>query len=443
MKNKIIYLLMSVLIVSSCDLAGLDDLQPPNKLNEENVFTDENSIHNGLTGVYSLLRETAFTSIIGNNSEMSGTCVSPWGATDFSTNNVLDDNTSLGFLYSDPYKTINAVNYLLEGVDNVVDEGFSNEERDQVKAEAYFVRAFMHFILLREFGQFYDLNSQYGIVIKTKPSKEYLIEPRANVKDVYDQIFADLDFAIDKGPEFQTAVYASKLAAKALKTRVLLSMGEYGQALFLAGEVIGNDDGVELESNYDDVFANTFNSKETIFDVYWDLEQEENGHDMYWNWIWSPSETYLNLIEGDSRKNASVKAGWFSTTVNKYSEQKGAYHLFRLAEMYLISAEATLRSGGSVEDARNDLNVIRARASMPLSVATTKEELLEEIRIEKIAELAFEGVAEDWFDLIRYSILGDIEITDFRPNILSVNQFTLPIPRKTIEISKGIVIQNP
>ena len=79
--------------------------------------------------------------------------------------------------------------------------------------------------------------------------------------------------------------------------------------------------------------------------------------------------------------------------------------IFRLAEIYLIKAEAEFRSGSNPADALALVNMLRARAygSASHSLATlTLPVLLQE----KGREMAMEGVRRD--DLIRYQITDGI-----------------------------------
>ena len=88
----------------------------------------------------------------------------------------------------------------------------------------------------------------------------------------------------------------------------------------------------------------------------------------------------------------------------------------RLADVYLMYAEAALWGYGSVSGAvpgsgltaEQALNVIRNRAQLPNLTAkytATQEIFMQEIIRERAVELAFEG--HRWFDLRRWNLLGD------------------------------------
>lgn len=77
--------------------------------------------------------------------------------------------------------------------------------------------------------------------------------------------------------------------------------------------------------------------------------------------------------------------------------------LMRLAEIYLIEAEANIEmEGGDLELAREDINTIRRRVGMPDVEASSREALRKALRYERTVELCDEGFR--WFDLRRWGM---------------------------------------
>jgi hypothetical protein len=76
--------------------------------------------------------------------------------------------------------------------------------------------------------------------------------------------------------------------------------------------------------------------------------------------------------------------------VDKFDNTFGNVHIIRLAELYLIRAEANLRTGAATtlgNTPLDDVNTIRARAGLdPLATVT-----IANVLTERIHELAFEG----------------------------------------------------
>jgi len=144
--------------------------------------------------------------------------------------------------------------------------------------------------------------------------------------------------------------------------------------------------------------------------------------------------------EADARAALFVRRfGVYRCT--KYGEAATAIEtnvpLFRLAELYLIRAEALAFEQG-VAAALPDLNTVRERAlagsSIPEEDVADIDAFLALILAERRLELAFEG--QYWFDLVR---LGQAEqVRDIAPY-----RRVLPIPTREVQISDGLIEQNP
>lgn len=81
--------------------------------------------------------------------------------------------------------------------------------------------------------------------------------------------------------------------------------------------------------------------------------------------------------------------------------------LMRLAEVYLIEAEANIEmADGNLELARTDINIIRNRVGMPDVVVTSQSGLRKALRYERTVELCNEGFR--WFDLRRWGMASTV-----------------------------------
>lgn len=125
---------------------------------------------------------------------------------------------------------------------------------------------------------------------------------------------------------------------------------------------------------------------------------------------------YVGRIEPEVF-DASTKRGKLSLflvyAINKCSYQEQSKHLWspiisRLAEMYLIRAEANYEKGGAIQATLDDINVLRERAGIPkwtvANMATaengSKKSLHKIIEEERMLELAWEGHRR--FDVFRW-----------------------------------------
>lgn len=457
-----LFILVLAVTISSC---SIDDIQPIDKLTGENTIRDEASAQQILNGIYDLGRDDRVTAYplylaaYGDEGRITGRLTDDRG---FNTNEVEVENVYLSYLYNGQYKIINLSNFLIQELEAGKAIGLSEERKAGMISEAKFQRAFSYFNLLRFFGQYYDMNSAYGVVLRTEFSTVLESDPRSTVQETYTLIESDLEYAIENGPVFVEHFYSGSLAAKALLAKVKLYTGEYGEAATLAQEVIENGEGYALEAEYSDIFQKQFNSSEVIFAPF-SGPGAESGSNMYQVSNTTYSE-YLRALsdeqvagpgsldgEGsdfDPRfsfaysevTKGSNKQGKYPFAPTTGSQKNTMYHL-RLAEMYLVHAEALVRAGGDTGSALSSLNIVRDRAGVEPKSFTDAPTLLEDIRQEKLLELFFEN-GEPLYDLVRYDILGDLDASSIKPTMNSETKFILPIPAQVL-IGNDKVVQNP
>jgi len=452
--NNIIFFI-AVLLLSSCSkLTDVNNVKPVNQLSEGEAITSVSQAQSVLYGAYGQLKSgLEITSYNSGLTCLRGLTMIPGssgGAAEasYENNEVATDDYYLDAIYTKFYQIINNVNHIIEKAALIKTQ---DPRRDQIIGEARFLRALCHFYLLRNQGYFFDLSSKYGIVLKKKPIESAASEPRSTVQDCYNFILEDLDYAISKGPSFTRSLYASSAAAMGLKAKVLLYEKKYGEAANMAREVIQSGK-FSLESNYSDIFIKKIvNTKEVIFQTPYDDKNDRNNKAFIFRAYYLPSPYYADLLIGDNRDtsalvrntNGTLRNKKFNNTVfNGQSLTADTEYFLRLDEIYLILAEAIVRSDGNLEEAKDALNSIRARVHMPNTVASTKSELLEAIRSEKILELGAES-GEEWFDLVRYAVEGNIDIKTFKPGVISETKYVLPLPKPTVDLSNGVVEQNP
>ncbi|MEO8932748.1 MAG: RagB/SusD family nutrient uptake outer membrane protein [Xanthomarina sp.] len=463
-KYKNLAYLVLLTLVTSC---SIDDVQPINQLPAENAITNATSAQQVLNSVYDLGREfdlgsfPIYLAAYGNEGVITGFLS---GSNGYNTNQVRVGNTFLANVYNGHYKIINQSNFLIQELEAGHAVGLSEVRKVEMISEAKFQRAFSHFTLLRYFGQFYDLNSNYGIVVKTEFSTELIALPRNSVQEVYTQIIEDLEYAEANGPINIAHYYTGSLAARALLSKVSLYVGDYQRAATLADEVINNTEGYALEANYASIFSNSFNSSEVIFapltgpDNEGGTTMDQVNRSTFSENLESLSDAQVGSVgDGDLSATGSGYDPRFSFAYSedtqgnnqngKYpfldlvsSQGNTLYHL-RLAEMYLVHAEAEARRpGGNLTDALASVNALRFRAGVAVKVLDPTT-ILEDIRQEKLLELFFEN-GEPWFDMVRYASLGNLDISLEKPTVTSENQYVLPIPSQVL-IGNNNMIQNP
>ena len=256
--KKIYILLITVGGLYGCELTDVVDQNPPNNLVSENVVVDAASAENLLNGAYSILNDQFFYAYTETTPGLLSGSMDRrlfLANIELSENDVAADNSVAGSTWVTFYEMANAANTVIELVGKLPDATFVNDTRkSEILAEAHFLRAMAHFEALRYYGQFYDMASELGVIIRTSPADFVTRDKaRSSVADVYSQITDDLDVAIASCPDYSVSYYASKTAAKALKARVLLFMGEYAQAATLANEVI-TEGSVSLSGTFSAAF---------------------------------------------------------------------------------------------------------------------------------------------------------------------------------------------
>ena len=271
----------------------------------------------------------------------------------------------------------------------------------------------------------------------------------------YTQIIKDLQEAKNLLPENYDAAgrtRPNKWAAAALLARVYLYRQSWAQAEGEATEVI-NAPAYTLLNNPNDVFLAA--SKEAI----WQLVPVNVGFNTAEGNAFVPASAtvkpayaataaLLNAFEpGDTRRTAWLKANTISSVAYyfpfKYKVRSGTalteYNtVLRLAELYLVRAEARTRQN-KLPEAQQDLNVIRSRASLPNTTATTEAGLVLAIEKERQTEL-FAEWGHRWLDLKRTGRI-DAVLSAAKPGWQSTAAL-YPIPLAEL-LANPFLTQNP
>lgn len=477
MKKSIIYILLGLLALAqySCkkDLNAL----PKSQKVDGNVITDYKSAKTALNGVYYNLAEVSNTYgdpivFIHFYSELYPAMAV--GAVDYYYGSlpVTTRTQSVGDISSSEvlstwqtnYTIINSANAVISNIETIPNGGITENDKKSVLGEAHFLRAFANFRLLWNYGQFWDVNSQYGILLRTEPTTtENIAKARSSVKETYDLILSDLDFAIANAPVTNEPYYSTSWAAKVLKSRVLMlrgGTGDYTAVIALANDVINNSP-YQLENDAKDIFTSKgLSSSEVILGIKPFPNQTSKSFILYnfdyqyvtyiagalatdifsgdprWNWMFAEFDGYPDI--GVS-KFFNLGAG-NSPTRGSYSEVS---YLIRLTEIYMLKAEALAKSGGNMEEAKSIVKDIMARGGVTdfsaIDNAETANDLLVEIFKENFKNFLMEdGIP--WLSLLR---LPFNTVKSLRPDITTVNQYIMPVPREEFELNKSFGPQNP
>ena len=468
-KQYISVTLLSVIFFGCSMMGSIDDIELDNVQTDNELVTDARSAETALNGVYATWNHLDIGWFTNHLSFRSRTInqMGVIGANGFSTNDVKVENSMLARNYTVLYRVINMANSVISKLEKDAPKDIEETRLKGMLAEAKYTRALAHFMLLRQYGEFYKLSSAYGIVIYETPARDNEPKERSSVKESFKFIQEDLEFAAENASDEPRAhYYVGRTSSKALLSRVLLYQEKFEQAATLAGEAIDGaaDEGYAIEPDYLDIFRKRSLSQEVLFAPYAQYPGETNF--MLINSVFTgPSAQKvadelvpgnINMTSGAGMDYRFAKAfasnyfgaeGNYGTRTNKYMSTvftKGAMtntlFFMRLAEVYLIKAEADARMN-RYDVARESLEVISSRAGYEDDYvdAIADADLLTMIFKHKWMELAFEN-NEEWFDLVRFHTLDQMEIAPVY--IANDKHLTLPIPREALA-GNNLLVQNP
>lgn len=459
MKNYLLAGMLS-LTFASCSLMGpIDDIHPENVLDDETVITDARSASIAVNGIYEGWRakSSIYNAMFLRTGVMQSSSVS--GAKSFMNGDIQDDNVIVEETYVYLYYIVNQANSVLKALDKDV-KGLSTEDNLNYQKEAKFNRAMANFMLLRLYGEFWDLNSQYGIVLNTEPVRDNVAKKRSTVRECYDAILSDLTDAETLPVKLTSSgtramYYGNGLSAEALKAKVLLSMGDFDGAYQTADEVITkcNDQGIVLEPVYGDIFS-SFQSTDLLFYPYtMNTQQTVSGY--LYDWSAGAGNTLRKIA---SLYPEDIRYKWAfddehllsAYRMNKYQMDDNvdkvpgnSLYMLRLSEMYLVKAEAAIRkTTPDVGAAREALRPITDRAGYASDFVDDipADDMLMTIFYQKYLELFGENF-EDWFDMVRYNKLDGVDWVAMG-YVSSWTKLILPIPRSAIA-GNNLLVQNP
>ncbi len=463
--------LLTVGFTSCSDFIEID--VSGNEVSPEVIFSTRATVNTAFVSIYTSMREDELISGksagIGNSLGLyTDELVDSDSSREIFFNNALLASTQgVSRYWSSTYNLIFQANRIIEGVEN--SNTLSTEDKNIFRGQALFLRAFLNSYLVELFGDI-------PIAITTDSNINTRAE-RAPVAEVYEQIIKDLTEAkalldpFEALPVNEERIFPDKFVVDALLARVYLYRKNWAMAEAHATTVI---DYIAWEPDLTMVFNHEF-TVETYASRIWAFKTDvlnnvntnqgalffvdENDNLDFHNTITNRDGT-TNLIDafepGDKRKIEwlgafEIKFGTIVLDViyfpAKYKESEPGtdntteYPLvFRLAEQYLIRAEARAALG-DIAGAQEDLNMIRTRAGLPNTTANTTATLLDAVIQERRVEL-FTEYGHRFFDLKRTGRINTAMQTAAKPG-WDPTDVLLPIPERELEINPNLLPQNP
>lgn len=488
---KYLNLLLIALTVNSCN--DFLEVDPQGQKTAEDLISelDENAPSQVVNAVYNQLYEWAQHSFgwIGVSSITSDDADKGSTTGDDGADKLLLDNFQHGpndlssaDVYVGNFIGVSRANQALESLPGFL---LDKDVENQLIGEVRFLRAYYYWNLVRCFGAVPKIDKVLDIEGSEDDFMVANTREAANI--IYTElIIPDLEFAIEhlKSKTEQSLDEVGRATSGAARTflaKVHMYRKNWAEVKRLTDEVIASGeytiDGVPYEEIWREVGEN---SAESIWEIQCSgSDPVSKGIFLYtatqqyrelFGWGFNtPSQDLVDFYEdGDVRKDATIMfAGdnvgdtgetlWDGTvltnmdpTIPPYANEKSYVsqtmetfnddlnntnknlRIFRYAEVLLMNAEAAVNGAGG--DATLTINAVRARAGLPpLSTVDVND-----VWRERRAELAFEH--DRFFDLVRQGraaeVLGPLGFTVGKNELF-------PIPQSQIDLSEGMLIQNP
>ena len=488
--KKIINLIVAcgaLISMASCDL----DLEPTSGptsdkvLNLEQIKGLRRNFYNDLKAISSgayLYNTDWFADVVSEtiNSGNTGAYFHLWL--------LYPNNSDIYSLWASYYSVMTDANYAIMKMEEAVEADVVSRSDVQLYiGEAYFLRAYALNQLALRFCQDYDpdkAKTQLGVPLLTKYSKDPVNAPRGSLFDVYTQIQSDIteaELAVTTAGS-ANAIYLTADAITAFKAQIALQMHDYPNAskyassLYEAYPLIKNKEHLE-QMWREDVSTETIFQPEvtraTLATVgsmqpYYFGQWQESSKQYVCAPYYVLEQKYVDLYSAEDYRmgvyleKARIQMAGLSNSgyvLSKFIGNKTfqtdrtqlAYRnmpkIFRVAQMYLIDAEAQNRQNGG---GAGPLNTLRQSRGLETTNATG-DDLFEEIQKEYMREMVGEG--QRLFDIKRWEIsvkrnnqaLGSILTR--RGDAVSINaasdRTVWPIPQDEISNNPNFGSQNP
>lgn len=453
------------------------DLQPYDALPVNSAITNDADLNVAVNGMYASLRSV---NLYGRTLPVKGDLAADnvylrtgnsGRYPTFRDFNQTAANTEARSVWNAAYSAIKNANLVINS------ELASSPVVDELKGEAYAVRALMHFELVRNFAHpFTVAPNDPGVPIVTVYDQNAL-PARNTVKEVYTQIVNDLNKAysmiqLNQGQSLaisatntsreMTSEFISKYAAKALLAKVYLTMGDWQNARDAALDVVNNSgfslvDAADYAGYWADPSART-DRVETLFEISSDASANLSSNQLSafyqqppigYGDLWITNDLISQYSATDVRTDVILTGTSSGQTIyinNKYSNtanpaDKDDIKVIRFADVVLILAEAYARLNNEPQ-ALNYLNMVaKERDPSFAGYSSTGAQLIADIINERRKELAFEG--DRYWDLMRLNL----PITNHLKNQNPYTPFPIavtdphrifPIPQAEIDVNPNI-----
>lgn len=453
-QSSFLALLLLSLCSISCDEFTVSD-RPITELDASAVFEEMSTANAALANIYAQIRD--YGMLTGKSEGISKemglyTDELTWygnsnqTSAQFFNNTVFSNHATVADWWTNAYSQIYAINALLEGVS--ASTKLTQVQKEFFIGEAKFARAFVYFYLVQLYGD-------VPYVTATDYTVNKSVE-RMEVTLVYEQLITDLEEAsilLSEQYVSPTRSLPNSYAAKAFLARVCLNAGKWAEAANNASAVLNNTELYVWETDLNAVFLKESTSTIWQYAGRSATRNTDDGTTFIFNSAPPRSVALTSSLMNSFEVNDLRKSHWIrersnaeSTFYHSYKYKKMGSNtpqteftvVIRLAEMHLIRAEARAKQGDII-GAKEDLNIIRARAGLDESTAVTAAAVLEAILHERQVEF-FTEFAHRFMDLKRFGALDDALAN--KPDWNTTDNY-LPLPQTELNLNPNLGAQNP
>ena len=308
--KKIIYILVAILALNSCDVL---DMKPLDKVSDTDVWEDSALIELYVNASYNSINHEFSPHMLSDASDETY-CIHNWGnfwviqKGEMTSDNVTSISEKINY-WKSAYSNIRTINVFFDRID---DAPIETVLKNRMKGEMKFIRAWIYANLIWRYGDvplitnLFELNQDYKV-------------KRDSYSDCVDFITKELDEAITLLPaksSSETLGRATGDACKALKARVLLyaaseqnnpshskekweAAAEATKAVLDAGYSLGNDyQSVFLEDNDEIIFARYFTQANSTDFMLFNGRNGSNG--------WTGENPTQNLVNAYEMTNGEL-----------------------------------------------------------------------------------------------------------------------------------------
>jgi hypothetical protein len=382
-------------------------------------------------------------------------------------------NPQLNDSWSRKYEVISRANAVLINVPDIeMDEAL----KTRILGEAHFIRGLMYW-------QFYRIYGQVPIITEEQVKGNTYNVPKASIEEMKTIIESDFTKAAESlllENDDVNIGRATKGAAWGYLTKFYVYQENWAKAIETGNKVISGP--YALAAHFGDNFKPaTKNNPEMLFAIQSTDGWTENVTAIYsaprpWGG-WGFNEPIKDLADefeanderltytmgkvgdlidpGESNGGPQIvpegltNTGYFFLKYVNWRPDGGLDNnsnipMLRAADVYLLVAEAKIRSGANGD---NEINAVRSRNGLPDVNNATMPQLIHERRV----ELA--GENERHQDLMRWDRAGIIDLKalyakdrgQWKPgrNFQRPKNYLFPLPQRQIDLSNGILKQNP